>query len=134
MTMSNQLDLFDHASMADTITLTGAAAQPAITINHAASQGLFAAPDSISIDWNQLNNVTPSSRIKLQGDDADIEINGESIMGMLRDIRDRLAILRVSDAMEAEWEELRELRAQYEAKLMECEEKNRAWRALQQRG
>ena len=126
--------VLSHGTMADTITLTGAAAQPAITINHAASQGLFAAPDTISIDWNQLNNVTPSSRITLKGDDADIEINGESIVGMLRDIRDRLAILRISEAMEAEWTELRDLRAQYEAKLMECEEKSRAWRALQQQG
>lgn len=132
MIEAKQLDLFDQASMADTITFNGAAAQSVLTVSNGGT-GTYGA-DTLSIDWNQLNNVTPSSRITLKGDDADIEINGESIVGMLRDIRDRLAILKVSDAMEAEWTELRDLRAQYEAKLMECEEKSRAWRALQQQG
>ena len=52
------------------------------------------------------------------------------MVSMLRDIRDRLAILQVSEEMEAEWDELRELREQYEAKLTECREKSRAWQAL----
>ena len=77
---------------------------------------------------------SPSSKITLTGDDADIEINGESIVGMLKDIRDRLNILQVSEEMEAEWDELRVLREQYEAKLVECREKSRAWAALKQAG
>ena len=76
----------------------------------------------------------PSGKISLKGDDADIEINGESVVGMLRDIRDRLNILQVSEEMEAEWDELRALREQYEAKLAECREKSRAWAALKQAG
>jgi len=76
----------------------------------------------------------PSAKITLTGDDADIEINGESVVGMLKDIRDRLNILQVSEEMEAEWDELRTLREQYEAKLAECREKSRAWKALQQSG
>jgi hypothetical protein len=68
----------------------------------------------------------------LQGDDADIEINGESVVGMLKEIRDRLRIIQVSESMEAEWNELRELREQYEAKLAECREKSKAWEALKQ--
>lgn len=133
--------VLSHGTMVDTITLTGAAAQPAITINNGGTlgSGLYGAADTYSIDWNRLNNgnqsaISTTGRLALHGDDADIEINGESIVGMLRDIRDRLAILKVSDAMEAEWTELRDLRAQYEAKLKECEEKSRAWQALQQQG
>ena len=72
----------------------------------------------------------PSGRLELRGDDADIEINGESVVGMLREIRDRLNILQVSEEMEAEWDELRALREQYEAKLAECLEKSRAWNIL----
>ena len=71
-----------------------------------------------------------SNRISLTGNDADIEINGESVVGVLREIRDRLSILKVSETMEAEWNELRELREHYEAKLAECREKSRAWGAL----
>lgn len=76
----------------------------------------------------------PSGKLQLQGDDADIEINGESVVGMLKEIRDRLNILKVSEEMEAEWDELRCLREQYEAKLAECREKSRAWQALKQSG
>ena len=75
----------------------------------------------------------PQAKISLQGEDADIEINGESVVGMLKDIRDRLNILQVSEEMEAEWDELRALREQYEAKLAECQEKSRAWKALQRK-
>lgn len=101
-----------------------------------------------SIDWSTLgSNVTlgpvwsdsintlgtsPSSKITLNGDNADIEINGESVVGMLKEIRDRLNIIQVSEIMEAEWDELRALREQYEAKLAECREKSRAWDALKQ--
>ena len=101
---------------------------------------------STSIDWGKLNSnitlgplmtdtmeVTPSrSRLTLTGDDADIEINGESVVGVLREIRDRLGIIQVSEAMEAEWDELKQLREQYEAKLAECREKSEAWSALKQ--
>jgi hypothetical protein len=77
---------------------------------------------------------TPSAKITLTGDDADIEINGESVVSMLKEIRDRLNILQVSADMESEWDELRILREQYEVKLAECLEKSQAWKMLQQQG
>ena len=82
--------------------------------------------------FTDLNLATPSTsgKISLQGDNADIEINGESVVSMLREIRDRLNILQVSEEMEQEWDELRALREQYEAKLAECREKSKMWGAL----
>ena len=79
---------------------------------------------------NDVIQTAASSKISLTGEDADIEINGESVVSMLRDIRDRLAILRVSEEMEAEWDELRSLREQYDAKLAECREKSAMWKTL----
>lgn len=76
----------------------------------------------------------PSAKITLTGEDADIEINGESLTDMIRGIQERLNILCPDPDMEAEWEELRAIREQYEAKLSECREKSRAWKALQQKG
>jgi hypothetical protein len=81
--------------------------------------------------WSDLSiTQTPSAKITLTGDDADIEINGESVVSMLKEIRDRLNILQVSKEMEAEWDELRILREQYEAKLAQCLEKSRVWKML----
>lgn len=76
----------------------------------------------------------PNGQLKLTGDDADIDINGVSLMDTIRGIQDRLNMLCPDAEMEAEWDQLREIRAQYEAKLQECREKSRAWRALQQSG
>ena len=89
--------------------------------------GSYTAP---SWHFSDAIQTAPSSKISLTGEDADIEINGESVVSMLRDIRDRLAILQISEDMEAEWDDLRELRQQYEAKLAECREKSAAWKAL----
>jgi hypothetical protein len=139
-----QLDLFDDypvvdhidlsdmtpiglfsSSMTDTITLGSSAnITPLITISNGGIDPYgytFTSP-----------NTSLSNKLSVNGPGADIEINGESIVGMLKDIRDRLNILQVSQDMEQEWDDLRELREQYEAKLAECREKSRAWAALQQ--
>ena len=86
--------------------------------------------------WSDLSihTLNPSGKISLDGKDADIEINGESLCGMIRGIQERLNILCPDPDMEAEWDELREIREQYEAKLAEFKEKSRAWKALQQKG
>ena len=151
--LGQQLDLFDndtdhitlspgdsiYSTMSDSITFTGTGAQPVLTISNGGTLGTgLYGTDTLSVDWNSLADISTSSRLQgrlqLTGDDADIEINGESVVSMLREIRDRLAILRISDEMEAEWHELKQLRSQYEAKLAECESKSRAWKALQQKG
>ena len=90
-------------------------------------------PNNSSPSWtfSDLSIASPpQAKIQLQGNNADIEINGESVVGMLREIRDRLNILQVSKEMEQEWDELRALREQYEAKLAQCREKSRVWQAL----
>jgi len=107
--------------------------------------GYGAVPPTATLTWPNTspsysyNDITtgsfnPSNKIFINGPDADIEINGESVVSMLREIRDRLNILQVSAEMEQEWDELRVLREQYEAKLAECREKSRAWAALKQTG
>jgi len=111
----------------DSVMINGTGAAPVLTIGDANS---WIGQNS----WNLSSDTitAPSPKIQLNGDDADIEINGESVVGMLREIRDRLNIIQVSETMEAEWDELRALREQYEAKLAECREKSRAWDALKQ--
>jgi hypothetical protein len=91
---------------------------------------------SPSYSYNDITmgSFNPSNKISINGPDADIKINGESVVGMLKEIRDRLNILQVSEEMEQEWDELRVLREQYETKLAECRAKSEAWAALKQAG
>lgn len=94
---------------------------PNITISN---NGTTSAP------WILQDNTKASAKITLNGEDADIEVNGESLCDMIRGIQDRLNILCPDPEMEQEWDELREIREQYEAKLAQCREKSRAWKAL----
>jgi hypothetical protein len=92
---------------------------------------------AVQPSWSFGNDViqpAASNKISLTGDAADIEINGESVVSVLKEIRDRLAILKVSEEMEAEWDELRELRRQYESKLEECRSKSTVWKRLHDDG
>lgn len=123
----NQTDIY-------TVDLSDLTSGPSYTITSGGTAGAITWPNnSPAWTFSDLSITSPpSGKISLQGDDADIEINGESVVSMLREIRDRLNILQVSEEMEQEWDELRVLREQYEAKLAECREKSRAWDALKQ--
>jgi len=119
----------------DTINISGGTLAPGYGAVPPTSTTLIWPNTSPTYSFSDLSiTQTPSAKITLTGDDADIEINGDSVVGMLREIRDRLNILQVSEEMEQEWDELRILREQYEAKLAECRDKSRAWAALKQAG
>lgn len=72
----------------------------------------------------------PSGKLKLEGEDADIEINGRSLMEVLDSIEQRLGLLKCREDLEKDWHELREFGDQYRAKLAEIEEKQKMWSTL----
>lgn len=78
--------------------------------------------------WTE--TVLRGSRVDLQGANADLTINGQSMVELLNEINDRLAILKPDKDMEQDWQELRDLRQQYEQKLEHCRQKSRTWAAL----
>jgi hypothetical protein len=82
-------------------------------------------------DWNKASAVIGhSGRMELLGDEADLVINGVSLVDALKGIQDRLNILRPNPAIEAEWDQLRELGDQYRKLEAELLEKQRAWDIL----
>ena len=52
-------------------------------------------------------------KIRLEGADADIEINGVSLWTTMQEIVNRLNIMHVNPELETQWSELRELGEQY---------------------
>ncbi len=52
-------------------------------------------------------------KIRLEGADADIEINGVSLWTTMQEIANRLNIMQVNPELETQWAELRELGEQY---------------------
>ena len=71
-----------------------------------------------------------SGIVELRGEKADIVVNGESMMQTLRDIQDRLNMLRPNPELEAEWDELRTLGEQYRKLESEFKEKSKMWNTL----
>jgi hypothetical protein len=74
------------------------------------------------------NSMSP--KIQLNGEGADIEINGESMIGMLKKIEERLNILTPNDKLEEEWEELRALGNKYRELEQHIKDKQATWDKL----
>ena len=88
--------------------------------------------NSTAVDWSTLTvgSVTPSATLTLKGDNADIDINGKSLMKTLEALEDRLNWLQPNPDMEAEWDELRELGERYRELEKKCREKGDMWAKL----
>lgn len=80
-------------------------------------------------NWN--NSISGhSGQINLDGDNADIKINGKSLVDTLTALEQRLNILTPNPKLEADWDELRELGERYRALEKQCEEKAAMWKKL----
>jgi hypothetical protein len=81
---------------------------------------------TLSDSWQN----SPSSKITLDGDNADIEINGRSVMQILDGLEQRLGMLKCREDLEADWSELKALGDQYRAMVKNIEEKTLMWNTL----
>ena len=73
---------------------------------------------------------TTSSTIQLDGDNADIKVNGWSLVDAIQKIEERLNILHPNEKLETEWEELFELGKKYRALEQQIKEKQATWDRL----
>ena len=79
-----------------------------------------------------VNQTLKGGQLHLEGHDADININGESLMKTLQSLEQRLNILRPNTELEAEWDQLRELGDQYRQLETELMEKQKMWNKLKE--
>lgn len=86
-----------------------------------------------SVDWSiGSSNISQSATIDLKGDNADILVNGRSLMDAIDALEQRLNILVPNPELEAEWDELRELGERYRELEKKCKEKGEMWKKLKQ--
>ena len=81
--------------------------------------------------WMATNASTNSTKINLDGADADIVINGHSLTATLQALEERLNILVPNPKIEAEWAELKQLGDAYRKLEQDLIEKARIWQVLQ---
>jgi hypothetical protein len=71
-----------------------------------------------------------SAKINLEGKDADIVVNGSSLVDAINSIQDRLNCLQINPKLEAEWDELKALGDQYRKLEKQILEKQATWDLL----
>jgi hypothetical protein len=137
--LDKSLDQIDLSSLPDTITLSSGHAQNSYNFanvslpsNITGSISSVTSPytfsnGTTSITANPWATSTRAGKLQLNGEDADIEINGVSILKILQD---RLNVLIPNPELESEWDELKELGDLYRQKEIEFKEKSEMWKKL----
>jgi len=74
------------------------------------------------------NSVSP--KIQLDGEDADVEVNGWSLVAAVKRIEHRLGLFQPNPELEKEWSELRELGDQYRKLEQHIKDKQATWDKL----
>ena len=86
-----------------------------------------------SIDWSIGSNIQPNSgKVSIIGPNADIEVNGRSLMNAIDALEQRLNIMVPNPELEKEWDELKELGDRYRALEKQCKEKGEMWAKLKE--
>jgi hypothetical protein len=125
----------------DTITLSSS---PWSISNNTVIGGGYSYPNTISAtggpytingaagttSLNPWTKYTSTPKIKLDGEGADIEVNGWSLMDAIQKIEQRLNILHPNTELETEWEELRALGEQYRKLEQHIKDKQATWERL----
>jgi hypothetical protein len=86
----------------------------------------------VSSPWTVNSSMTyPSSaKIKLDGEGADIEVNGWSLIDAIKKIEERLNILTPNPELESEWAELKRLGDRYRKLEKKIQDKMGTWDRL----
>ena len=114
------------ASVTDSITVSSTGGPYTITGTPGISvPWTGTSSNTITLDHSWANHT--SGKIKLDGPEADIEVNGESLLGMLKTIERRLNILRPNESLESEWAELKTLGDAYRKLEADIEAKMKTW-------
>jgi hypothetical protein len=132
--------LFDEFEDTDTVTLSS----NTYWDNTPITGGGYSYPSTISMpgspytvnigagtgSLNPWASITTSPKIKLDGEGADIEVNGWSLVAAIKQIEERLNILTPNTQLEKEWEELKTLGDRYRKLEQHIKDKQATWNRL----
>ena len=145
---ANTIDIFhnslsDYTTVDDTINITtmaglgavGSGVQNVYTIGANGSSAYDYNNLTIGSGWSTTSAPTTISQggtMELRGENADIKVNGRSLMDAIDALEQRLNILVPNPELEKEWDELRELGERYRELEKKCKEKGEMWKKLKQ--
>lgn len=84
--------------------------------------------------WGDLSSVgmtqNGSGKLTLKGEQADIDINGKSMLQWMQKVEERLNILTPNPELEKDWDDLRRLGERYRKLEQKCKQKAEMWNKL----
>jgi hypothetical protein len=130
-----------YASAQDTITITAAldnmntigpytgigaigTSHPNVVWNSGTGATTTTAP------WLSSNPTGTAPKITLNGEGADVEVNGWSLVAAVKRIEERLGLFQPNPELESEWEDLRDLAEQYKKLEQHIRDKQATWDRL----
>ena len=75
-------------------------------------------------------SIQANGEMHLNGENADIRINGKSLSAWMEQVEQRLNILTPNPKLEQEWDQLRRLGERYRKLEKQCQEKAEMWNKL----
>lgn len=129
----NTFDLTDSLDW-NTITVgaVGSSGSPYTISGANGTSALDLSNISISSGWTTTSptTISQSGVLDLRGENADLKINGRSLMDAIDALEQRLNILVPNPELETEWDELRELGERYRELEKQCKQKGEMWKKL----
>jgi hypothetical protein len=125
------IDLSSSITMASPVFTISSA--PTISISGGGAKGSNTMwTTNTTTGWNGTSaaDLNQSGKLSLQGTNADIDINGKSLMKTLEALEDRLNMLTPNPELEKEWDDLRRLGNRYRKLEAKCKEKAEMWNKL----
>lgn len=92
--------------------------------------GSNASPWSVGTGSYTFPSTTTRAQIQLDGEDADIKVNGWSLIDAITRIEERLNIMVPNPAMEKEWDQLKRLGDKYRKLEKKLKEQSDMWNKL----
>ncbi len=80
--------------------------------------------------WFTYNPTSTSAKINLTGDEADIEVNGWSLVDAVKRIEERLGLFQPNPELEREWADLKKLGDRYRKLEQRIKDKQAVWDRL----
>ena len=82
------------------------------------------------LNGTSVADLNQSGKLSLQGTNADIDINGKSLMKTLEALEDRLNMMVPNPELEKDWDDLKKLGDRYRKLEAKCKEKAQMWNKL----
>ena len=125
------IDLSSSITMASPVyTISPMATVPSITIGATGSNTMWTTNTTTGWNGTSAADLNQSGMLSLRGENADIDINGKSLMKTIEALEDRLNMLVPNPELEKEWDDLRRLGNRYRKLEAKCKEKAEMWNKL----